>query len=181
MYLSRFCHTNDETHLEEKISVHIISHSFKFIRESLCDKSQMSSTNFEIELCALLLEIHGMQYVCSSTFYVVQDASKKMPTSAAMTSRVAEVGGRCVTQPGTPRSQRHSGAAATDARQISMRRVASEFSSYGVSTLSELSQCTAIVSVFVLTEKKFNNIIHAPGSHGEFIELMKTSGTKLLL
>ena len=38
-----------------------------------------------------------------------------------------------------------------------------------------------IVSVFVLTEKKFNIIIHAPGSHGEFIELMKTSGTKLLL
>ena len=34
-----------------------------------------------------------------------------------------------------------------------MRRVASEFSSYGVSTLSELSQCTAIVNVFVLTEK----------------------------
>ena len=60
MYLSRFCHTNDETHLEEKISVHIISHSFKFIRESLYVKSQMSSTNFEIELCALLLEIHGM-------------------------------------------------------------------------------------------------------------------------
>ena len=60
MYLSRFCHTNDDTHLEEKISVHIISHSFKFIRESLCVKSQMSSTNFEIELCALLLEIHGM-------------------------------------------------------------------------------------------------------------------------
>lgn len=59
-YLSRFCHTNDETHLEEKISVHIISHSFKFIQESLCVKSQMSSTNFEIELCALLLEIHGM-------------------------------------------------------------------------------------------------------------------------